>query len=118
MRANSRSSIRWGVATAVVALALGALAITDKAALADGGGNGRLMAVSQGVPPDDAMSEETVRPVSDFLDDAKATATSQGFGDPDDGNRIADDSDVASVDGSANDGDAADADGEFFDETF
>jgi hypothetical protein len=108
MRANSRSSIRWGVATAVVALALGALAITGKAALADGGGNGRLMAANQRTLSDDAVSEEKVQPASDLVDDAKATG-------PDDGNRIGDDSDVASVDGSVNDGDA---DGEFFDETF
>jgi heme A synthase len=65
MRANSRSSIRWGVATAVVALALGALAITGKAALADGGGNGRLMAANHRTLPDDAMSGEKVQPASD-----------------------------------------------------
>ncbi len=115
MRANSRSSIRWGVATAVVALALGALAITGEAALADGGGNGRLMAANQRALPDDAMREEKVQPASDFVDAAMATETGEGLGDPDDGNRIGDDSDVASVDGSANDGEAAD---EYFDETF
>jgi hypothetical protein len=111
MRPNSRSSIRWGVATAVVALALSALAITGKAALADGGGNGRLMAANQRTLSDDAVSEEKVQPAPDLVDDAEAT----GLGDPDDGNRIGDDSDVASVDGSVNDGDA---DGDFFDETF
>jgi hypothetical protein len=117
MMANSRSSIRWGIATAVVALAFGGLAITGKAVLADGGGNGRLMAVNQKALPGDAMGEEEekVQAASDLVDDAKATETSQGLGDPDDGIRIGDDSDVASVDGSANDGNAAD---EFFAESF
>jgi hypothetical protein len=114
MRANSRNSFRWRVATAVLALVFAALPL---AALADGGGNGRLVAFYAKAPNDAAAGgEETVRPLSGLVDDAKASAASQNPGHADDGTWIADDSDVASVDGSVNDDDTADADG--FDTTF
>ena|SRR5262245_52749466 len=123
MRANSRSSIRWGVATAVVALALGALpltfgddgdAITGTAALAEGGGNGRLVAANPPLPAaDGAVAEgEQEQPVSGLADDA-----GQDLGSADDGDRIGDDSDIASVDISAKDADA-DAGGGPFGEAF
>ena len=147
MRANSRNSIRWSVATAVVALAIGALpltfnddgdAITGNAALAGEGGNGRLVAAnSQALLDADAViDEEKEQSASGLADDAnenQATGTGQGLGNGDDGDRVGDDSDVASVDASANDGDpvdgaadsvataaedATDAVGEFFDDTF
>jgi len=147
MKANSRNSIRWGVATAVVALALGALplsfdddgdAIAGKAALAGAGGNGRLVAVKSETPSDDnaASGEEKMPPASDRADDADegpATETNRDLGNGDDGDRIRDDSDIASVDGSVNDGNTtdqaaapvataadgtADTNGDFFDETF
>lgn len=141
MKPNSRNSIRWGVATAVVALALGALplsfdddgdAIAGKAARAGAGGNGRLVAVKSETLSD----EEKKRPASDRADDADegpATETNQNLGNGDDGDRIRDDSDIASVDGSVNDGNrtdqaaapaataadgTADTIGDFFDETF
>jgi hypothetical protein len=120
MKANSRNSIRWGVATTVAALALGVLpvtfdgdAIAGKPALADAGGNGRLVAVKS-EPLNDAAAtngEEKKPPASDRVDDADEalpTATSPDLGNADDGDRIRDDSDTASVDGSANDGDAMD----------
>ena len=149
MRANSRNRIRWSVATAVVALAIGALpltfnddgdAITSNAALAGEGGNGRLVAAnSEALLDADAVigeEEEKEQSASDVADDAnenQATGTGRGLGNGDDGDRVGDDSDVASVDASANDGDpvdgaadsvataaedATDAVGEFFDDTF
>jgi hypothetical protein len=117
MKANSRNSIRWGAATAVVALALGVLpltfdgdAIAGKTALADAGGNGRLVAVKSESLNDDTAtnSEEKKPPVSDHADDADegtAIGANPDLGSADDGDRIRDDSDTASVDGSANDGD-------------
>ena len=117
MQANSRNSIRWSVATAVAALALCVLpftfdgdAIAGKAALADAGGNGRLGAVKS-EPLNDATAangEENKPPASDRVDDADEalpTATNPDLGNADDGDRIRDDSDTASVDGSANDDD-------------
>jgi hypothetical protein len=143
MRANSRNSIRWSIATAAVALALGALpatfdgdAIAGKAALADGGGNGRLVAVNPTPPPDAAREQGQPQPAPPFADAARhsrADETDQRLGNSDDGDGIGDDSDIASVDGSANDSDAAqdeagpmataakstaDAPGDFSDETF
>jgi hypothetical protein len=145
MRANSRNSILWSIATAVVALALGALpatfdadgdAIAGKAALADGGGNGRLVAVNPMPPPDAAPEQGQPQPAPPFADDARhsrADETDQRLGNGDDGDGIGDDSDIASVDGSANDSDAAQneagplataaesaagAPGDFSDETF
>jgi hypothetical protein len=124
MMANSRNSIRWGVATAVVALALGAIPVTfdadgaasiGKAALADAGGNGRLVAANpKPLPGSDAMGDqEKMQPASAIADDAddlKTTGADQPLVTGDDGDRIEDDSDVASVDRSANDRDA-EADG-------
>ena len=103
MRANSRSSIRWRVATAVVALALCAL---PKAALADGGGNGRLVAVRLAEPTADGTMADQGKgqPISEMDDDAgansKITIDLRSSGDFD---SIGDDSDIASVEGSAND---------------
>jgi hypothetical protein len=120
MKANSRNSIRWGVASAVAALALGVLpltfdgaAIAGKAALADAGGNGRLVAVRSESPNDAAATngEEQKPPASDPADDADEAlpiGTNPDLGNADDGDRIRDDSDTASVDGSANDGDTMD----------
>jgi hypothetical protein len=140
MRANSRNSIRWSITTAVVALALCALpatfdaeggAIAGKAALADGGGNGRLVAVNPMPSPDAAREQGRPQPTPPFADDAhdsRPDATDERAGDG-----IGDDSDIASVDGSANDGEAApdeagpmataakntaDAPGDFSDEAF
>ena len=116
MKANSRNSIRWNVATAVVALALGALpltfdgdAIAGKTALADAGGNGRLVAVKSETPSDDnaTSAEEKKLPASDRADDTDegpAAGADPDLGNGDDGDGIRDDSDIASVDGSANDG--------------
>jgi hypothetical protein len=102
MRRHSRSSKRWRVATAVVALTLCAL---PKAALADGGGNGRLVAFK---PADPAPAEITTgraigQPISYVVD---STGTEPALGierSIDDSHQIGDDSDVASVEGSAND---------------
>jgi hypothetical protein len=117
MRANSRSSIRWGVATAIVALALGAVpltvdndakAITGKAALADGGGNGRLVAARSPAPAAENALTDAVKsqPISSRADEAVKIEINQDLDSADDGDWIGDDSDVASVDGSANDDDA------------
>ena len=113
MRANSRSSSRWRVAIAVVALGLCAL---PKAALGDGGGNGRLVAVRLSEPiADGAMTDPyNGQPISQIVDGAAANPkieVDQKLGDADDGNGIGDDSDVASVEGSVND--TADTSGEF-----
>ena len=118
MKANSRNSIRWSLATTVVALALWTLpltfgddgdAIAGKAALADAGGNGRLVAVKSEMPSDDnaASVEEKTPPASDRADDTDegpAAGADPDLGNGDDGDGIRDDSDIASVDGSANDG--------------
>jgi hypothetical protein len=109
MRANSRSSIRWRVATAVVALTL---CVLPKAALADGGGNGRLVAVRLAEPAgDSAMTEqEKKQPTADVNAAAGVDPKiriDQQLGRTHDG--IGDDSDVASVEGSANDDDTVDA---------
>src|SRR5882672_8764305 len=147
MKANSRNSIRWSLATTVVALALWTLpltfgdggdAIAGKAALADAGGNGRLVAVKSEMPSDGnaASAEEKKLPASDRADDTDAgpaAGADPDLGNGDDGDGIRDDSDIASVDGSANDGGTkdhaaapiataakgtADAIGDFFGETF
>src|SRR5215813_8063084 len=105
-RSRSRSSIRWRVATAIVALTLCSL---PKAALPDGGGNGRLIAVRlPEAAGDNATTPE--QPIPDFVEAAGATPkvrTDQALGAASSG--IGDDSDIASVEGSAND-DIADAD--------
>lgn len=104
MRANSRSSSRWRVATAVVALGL---CILPKAALGDGGGNGRLVAVRLSEPVADGATtdQDKGQPISEMVDDAGANPKieDQKLGDADDGDGIGDDSDVASVQGSVND---------------
>ena len=95
MRANSRSSIRWSVATAVaVAVVLG-----TAPALAGSDGNGRLVAAQPTALPDD----ESQQRAPDFAIDVRATHTTGTGRNADDGDLIRDDSDVASVDGSAND---------------
>jgi hypothetical protein len=116
MKANSRNSIRWSVATTVAALALGVLpftfdgeAIVDKAALADAGGNGRLVAVKSERLDD--VTEEKKAVATGRVDDADEPlpiANNPDLGNADDGDRIRDDSDTASVDGSANDGEEID----------
>jgi hypothetical protein len=118
MRANSRNRLRWGVATAFAALALGALplsfdddAITGKAALADGGGNGKLLAAYPKPLSVKATSEQ--HDLSGDSDKQLATGSDQAF---DEGYRIGDDSDIASVEGSAND--TEDASIGLLDETF
>jgi hypothetical protein len=99
MRSKSRSSFRWRVATAVVALTLCTL---PKAALPDGGGNGRLIAVR--LPAAAMTGQQDEQPIGDLVD-AAGTPPKIGIdqqpGDADYG--IGDDSDVASVEGSAND---------------
>jgi hypothetical protein len=103
MRANSRSSIRWGVATAAIALAL--LPVTFKSALAGADSNGRLVAAHPNTLTDDKQAQQA----PGFAADIRDTPASGTNGDADDGSLIRDDSDVASVDGSANDDVAADA---------
>ena len=100
MRSRSRSSIQWRVATAVVALTLCTL---PKAALPDGGGNGRLIAIT--LPPAAAMTgQQDEQPIADLVDAADATPKIRIDRDPGDADYgIGDDSDVASVEGSAND---------------
>ena len=109
MRRHSRSSKRWRVATAVVALALCAL---PKTALADGGGNGRLVAVKLADPsPAGATAGRAIgQPVS-YVADGDTEQPVRLEHSIDDGDRIGDDSDVASVEGSANDDGGVD--GEF-----
>ena len=98
MRAKPRSSIRWRVATAIVALTLCAL---PKAALADGGGNGKLVAVKTAEPGGgSAVSDQEDQRVDDAGDGAPIEIDPTLGGD---GDRIPDDSDIASVEGSAND---------------
>jgi len=114
MRANSRSSSRWRVAIAVVALGLCAV---PKAALGDGGGNGRLVAAMLSEPIAD--SADKGQPVSEIVDAAGANPKieiDQKLGDAEDGDGIGDDSDVASVEGSVND--TVDTGGERPGETF
>lgn len=95
MRANSRSSIRWGVATAVaVAVVLGATT-----ALAGSDGNGRQVAAHPTALPDEEWQKQT----PGLANDVHETQTNGTNGNADDGNLIRDDSDVASVDGSASD---------------
>jgi len=110
MRRHSRSSKRWRVATAVVALALCSL---PKAALADGGGNGRLLAVklAEPAPPEATTAHAIGQPISYLVDGADTEPPASLERSLDDGDRIGDDSDVASVEGSANDDDGAN--GEF-----
>jgi hypothetical protein len=101
MRSKSRSSIRWRVATAVVALTL---CILPKAALPDGGGNGRLVAARLPQPAAVMTGQQDEQPIADL--DAAAGATpkiriDRELRDADYG--IGDDSDVASVEGSVND---------------
>ena len=114
MRANSRSSIRRGVTTAVVALALGALPLT---ALADGGGNGRLVAATAPTPAaENALTDDVKsQPISSRADETQKIEIDQDLDRADDGRWIGDDSDIASVDGSANDDDAVD---EYLDGSF
>jgi hypothetical protein len=110
MRANSRSSIRWSVATAVaVAVVLGATP-----ALAGSDGNGRLVAAHPTALPDDEWQQQA----PGFAIDVRDTQASGTDGDADDRSLIRDDSDVASVDGSANDDVAADAVDELFGGSF
>jgi len=121
MLANSRNSIRSGIATTVVALALGAIPVTfdtggaaiiGKVALADGGGNGRLVAANpKPLAGSDAIGgQEKMPPASDLVDDIEATGADQPLVNGNDGDRVEDDSDVASVDRSAGDrGTMADA---------
>jgi hypothetical protein len=96
--------MRWRVATAVVALALCAL---PKAALADGGGIGRLVTVKlvAAVPAETTAGPANGQPISYRVDSADADPAVEVT---DDGDRIGDDSDVASVEGSANDDDRLD----------
>lgn len=102
MRANSRSSIRWGVA--IVAIALALLPVTFKSALAGADDNGRLVAAHPNTLPDDVQEQQA----PGFAADVHDTQASGTDGDADGGNLIKDDSDVASVDGSANDDAAVD----------
>jgi hypothetical protein len=117
MRANSRSSSRWRVAIAVVALGLCAL---PKAALGDGGGNGRLVAARLSEPNADgaATDRDKGQPVSEMADTGAnpKIEIDQKLSDADDGDGIGDDSDVASVEGSVND--TVDTGGERLGETF
>jgi hypothetical protein len=91
--------------------------VTGKAALADGGGNDRMLAAYPKALPADAVSDdERQEPVPDFAGDTErklATGTNRHVADD---YRIRDDSDIASVEGSAND--TEDAASELFDETF
>ena len=90
MRANSRSSIRWRVR----AVATLALCILPSAALGDGGGNGNQVAAKVSAPVAvDAATDERKGLI--LID--------QDLGSAGDGIWIGDDSDVASVEGSAND---------------
>ena len=98
MRAKSRSSIRWGVATAVaVTLILGA-----SPGLAGSNDNGRLVAAHPAALPDDEGQQAPGAAI-----DVRETQASRAIGTADDGSPIGDDADVASVDGSANDAAAA-----------
>src|SRR5262245_49035915 len=70
MRAKPRSSIRWRVATAVVALALCTL---PRAAFPDGGGNGRLIAVRLPEPAAAMTGQQDEQPIEDLVDTAGPT---------------------------------------------
>jgi len=109
MRAKPRSSIRWRVATAVVALALCTL---PRAAFPDGGGNGRLIAVRLPEPAAAMTGQQDEQPIKDLVDTAGPTPKIRIDREPGDADYgIGDDSDVASVEGSAND-DSPDLSGE------
>ncbi|HUL09348.1 MAG TPA: hypothetical protein VLV76_23655 [Candidatus Acidoferrum sp.] len=109
MRRHSRSSKRWRIATAVVALTLCAL---PKAPLADGGGNGRLVAAKLADPsPLGATAGQGIGQPISYVADGDAEQPLRLDRSIDDGDRIGDDSDVASVEGSANDDGGVD--GEF-----
>ena len=110
MTSNSRNSIRWGIASASIALALGTLPITLQRAAAGADGNGRLVAAHPTTLPDEQQEQQA----PGFADDVHETQASGTNRDADDADLIRDDSDVASVDGSANDDAAADAGGELF----
>src|SRR5262249_23764303 len=105
MRAISCSSIRWGIATAGVALLLCAPLAFDgsggKAARAGEDGDSSLLAGKPPVPAaDDAAADEEEQPVSD-LDlghGAETPPVDQDIDSVNDGDRIGDDSDVANVD--------------------
>lgn len=98
MRANSRSSIRWRVATAIVALALCTL---PRAALPDGGGNGKLVAARVAEPAADGAASDQEDQRVDHAGTMPTIEMDQKLSG--DGDRIGDDSDIASVEGSAND---------------
>ena len=95
MRANSRSRIRWSVTTAVAA----ALVLGAAPALGGSDGNGRLVAAHPTALPDDEWQQQA----PGVTIDVRKTQTNGTSGNTDDGNLVRDDSDVASVDGSAND---------------
>jgi len=95
MRASSRSRIRWSVTTAVAA----ALVLGAAPALGGSDGNGRLVAAHPTARPDDEWQQQAPGVTSDV----RKTQTTGTTGNTDDGNLVRDDSDVASVDGSAND---------------
>lgn len=102
MRANSRSSMRWRAATAVVALVLCSL---PKVALADGGGNGRAVPVKWTVPAAEGMDDQRKEHAMSVRDDnavsnPKIKIDWQIDGALD-GDRIEDDRDVATVERSA-----------------
>ena len=110
MRAISCSSIRWGVATAGVALLLCALppafdGINGETAHA--GEDGRLVAGKPPVPAaDGAIADgEREQPVSDLGDSDQTPPVDQDVDSVNDGDRIGDDSDVANVDVSRKRGD-------------
>ena len=100
MRANSRSRIRWGVATAVAA----ALVLGAAPALGGSDGNGRLVVAHPTALPADEWQQQA----PGVAIDVRETQTNGTNGNSDDGNLVRDDSDVASVDGSANDDARAD----------
>jgi len=111
MRAISCSSIRWGVATAGVALLLCALPLTfdginGKAARA--GEDGRLVAGKPPVPAAEGATAngEREQPLSDIGDGDETPPVDQDVDSVNDGDRIGDDSDVANVDVSRNRDDA------------
>ena len=113
MRAISCSSIRWGVATAGVALLLCALplafdTINGNAARAGEDGNSRLVAGKPPAPAGDGAItyEEQEQPVSDPGDGDETPPVDQNVDSVNDGDRIGDDSDVANVDASRNRDDA------------
>jgi hypothetical protein len=109
MTSNSRNSVRWGLATAATVLALGSVPLTFQVAAAGAEGNGRLIAAHATTLPE----ENQEQPAADIADDVSGPQASAASS-ADDGDLIRDDSDVASVDGSANDAAAADPAGELF----